>query len=77
MRRLNPRAALVGSPMLTTGTLRGTIEGRQVTGRISDPAGNHVADFVGRIAPDGTWRGSYRDRSGEVGRWSWDGAAPR
>ena len=68
---------LVGSPMLPTGTRRGTIEGRQVTGRISDPAGNHVADFVGRIAPDGTWRGSYRDRSGEVGRWSWDGAAPR
>lgn len=68
---------LVGSPMLRTGTLRGTIEGRTVTGRISDPAGNHVADFVGRIAPDGSWRGSYRDRSGEVGRWSWDGAAPR
>lgn len=68
---------LVGSPMLRTGRLRGTIAGKTVSGRISDAAGNHVADFVGRIAPDGSWRGSYRDRSGEVGRWSWDGAAPR
>ena len=64
---------LQGSPLLQTGTLRGTIDGKTVSGRLSDPAGNHVADFVGRIAPDGSWRGSYRDRSGEVGRWSWDG----
>lgn len=68
---------LEGSPLMRTGTLRGTIEGRMVSGRLSDPAGNHVADFVGRIAPDGSWRGSYRDRSGEVGRWSWDGATAR
>ena len=66
---------LQGSPLLQTGTLRGTIEGKTVSGRLSDPAGNHVADFVGRITPDGTWRGSYRDRSGEVGRWSWDGGS--
>lgn len=64
---------LQGSPLMQTGTLRGTIEGKMVSGRLIDPAGNPVADFVGRIAPDGTWRGSYRDRSGEVGRWSWDG----
>ncbi|MBX3024858.1 hypothetical protein KF840_08100 [bacterium] len=64
---------LQGSPLMQTGTLRGTIEGKTVSGSLSDPAGNHVADFVGRIGPDGTWRGSYRDRSGEVGRWSWDG----
>ncbi|HSP96253.1 MAG TPA: hypothetical protein VL049_03260 [Candidatus Dormibacteraeota bacterium] len=65
---------LQGSPLMQTGTLRGTIDGKMISGRLSDPAGNHVADFVGRIAPDGTWRGSYRDRSGEVGRWSWDGS---
>jgi hypothetical protein len=64
---------LVGSPLMQTGTLRGAIEGRKVSGRITDPAGNHVADFVGRIAADGTWRGSYQDRTGEVGRWSWNG----
>jgi hypothetical protein len=67
---------LQGSPLLQTGTLRGTIDGTMVSGRLSDPAGNHVADFVGRIAPDGTWRGSYRDRTGEVGRWSWNGSVP-
>ena len=66
---------LQGSPLLQTGILRGTIDGTMVSGRLSDTAGNHVADFVGRIAPDGTWRGSYRDRSGEVGRWSWDGTS--
>lgn len=65
---------LQGSPLMRTGTLRGTIEDRTVSGRLIDPAGNPVADFIGRIAPDGTWRGSYRDRSGEVGRWSWDGS---
>lgn len=66
---------LTGSPLLHTGTLRGTIEGKRISGRISDPAGNHVADFVGRIGADGVWRGSYHDRTGEVGRWSWNGAA--
>jgi hypothetical protein len=65
---------LHGSPLMQTGSLRGTIEGKLVSGRLTDPSGNHVADFVGRIAPDGSWRGSYRDRSGEVGRWSWDGS---
>lgn len=64
---------LIGSPLLQTGTLRGTIDGRRIAGRISDPSGNHVADFVGRVGADGTWRGSYQDRTGEVGRWSWNG----
>jgi hypothetical protein len=68
---------LHGSPLMESGTLSGTIEGKTVSGRLRDRAGNHVADFVGRIAPDGSWRGSYRDRSGEVGRWSWDGRSAR
>lgn len=73
-RAIEGTVTLQGSPLMQTGTLQATIEGKTVTGRLSDPDGNHVADFVGRIAPDGSWRGSYRDRSGEVGRWSWDGA---
>ena len=74
---LEGTVTLHGSPLMGTGTLHATIDGKTVSGRIADPDGNHVADFVGRIAPDGSWRGSYRDRSGEVGRWSWDGALPQ
>ena len=74
---LEGTVTLHGSPLMGTGTLHATIDGKMVTGRLADPDGNHVADFVGRIAPDGSWRGSYRDRSGEVGRWSWDGALPQ
>ena len=74
---LEGTVTLQGSPLMETGTLHATIDGKMVSGRIADPDGNHVADFVGRIAPDGSWRGSYRDRSGEVGRWSWDGALPQ
>ena len=74
---LEGTVTLHGSPLMATGTLHATIDGKTVSGRLADPDGNHVADFVGRIAPDGSWRGSYRDRSGEVGRWSWDGALPQ
>jgi hypothetical protein len=74
---LEGSVTLQGSPLMQTGTLRATIDGKTVSGRLADPDGNHVADFVGRIGPDGSWRGSYRDRSGEVGRWSWDGALPQ
>jgi hypothetical protein len=67
------RVTLQGSPLLRSGALRGAIEGRRVTGDILDDAGNHVATFIGRLLPAGGWRGTYQDRSGEIGRWTWDG----
>lgn len=67
------RVTLQGSPLLRSGALRGAIEGRRVTGNILDDAGNHVATFIGRLLPAGGWRGTYQDRSGEIGRWTWDG----
>ena len=44
-----------------------------MTGSIADAQGNHVADFVGAVMPSGALQGTYQDRSGEVGRWNWDG----
>lgn len=63
----------VGSTSLQGGRLRGTIAGRRVTGSVSDAAGALVATFVGTITQSGGIHGSYHDRSGAVGRWSWDG----
>jgi hypothetical protein len=70
---LSGRVRLAGSPLTRSGVLRGRIEGRRVEGSLSDEAGNHVATFVGTLTPTGGVQGTYQDRSGEVGRWSWDG----
>jgi hypothetical protein len=70
------RVTLAGSPLLRSGVLRGTLDGRRVAGSVSDDDGNQVATFVGVILPSGTWQGTYQDRTGEVGRWSWNGAPP-
>jgi hypothetical protein len=68
---------LEGSALLQSGMLRGRVDGRRVAGSVTDPAGNHVATFVGTITVAGGLQGTYQDRSGEVGRWSWDGPLPR
>jgi hypothetical protein len=74
---LSGAVALDGSALMRRGTLHGRIDGQRLSGRIADVAGNHVADFVGVVGRDGVMRGSYQDRTGEVGRWSWDGPLPR
>ncbi len=71
------RVTLAGSPMLRNGgVLRGRLEGRRVSGSVSDDDGNQVATFVGVVMPSGGWQGTYQDRTGEIGRWSWSGAPP-
>jgi len=70
------RVTVAGSPLVQSGTLRGVIDGRRVEGSITDEAGNHVATFVGTVTPSGI-QGTYQDRTGEVGRWTWDGQLPR
>jgi len=67
------RVVLRGSPLAETASVSGMIEGRRVAGNVCDEAGNHVATFVGKITPNGAWQGTYQDRTGEVGRWSWSG----
>lgn len=74
---LEGRVTIAGSPLLQSGTLRGHVAGRRVTGSIADAQGNHVAAFVGALTPGGALQGTYQDRTGEVGRWSWEGPPPR
>jgi hypothetical protein len=64
---------LTGSPLAQRGVVSGRIDGRRVTGSIADPEGNHVATFIGTLTPAGGMRGTYQDRTGETGRWSWSG----
>jgi hypothetical protein len=67
------RVTLGGSPLLRSGVLRGRLDGRRVSGSVSDDYGNQAATFVGVVMPNGSWQGTYQDRTGETGRWSWDG----
>jgi len=75
-RTIEGRVTLGGSPLVRSGVLRGTLDGRRVSGSVDDDGGNQVATFVGVVLPNGTWQGTYQDRTGEVGRWSWNGASP-
>jgi len=67
------RVTLVGSPLLHIGTLRGTLNGRHLSGSVDDDDGNQAATFVGVVRPSGEWVGTYQDRTGEIGRWTWSG----
>ena len=62
-----------GPTSLQGGRLRGTIAGQRVTGNVTDGSGEPVATFVGTITRSGAIHGSYHDRGGASGRWSWDG----
>ncbi len=64
---------LDGSRLASRATLQGQISGRRIRGALTDAAGNHLATFHGLRSASGTWSGTYEDRSGEVGRWSWNG----
>jgi len=63
------------SPLLEDGNVEDSVSGRDVSGAILDDGGNVLATFEG-VANGGTMSGRYRDRSGEVGTWSWDGSGP-
>jgi hypothetical protein len=70
------RISVADSPLFTDGNVEGKIDGRIVTGTISDDAGNRIATFTGIVTEIGM-SGKYTDRTGEVGEWNWDGAVPR
>jgi hypothetical protein len=74
---LTGEVMMAGSPLAERALLRGTICGRRVSGAITDRDGHHVADFTGVVGRNGSLRGTYQDRTGEVGRWSWEGSLPR
>jgi hypothetical protein len=70
------RVTLTGSPLASTGYVRGKIDGQLVSGTIVDDTGNHVAAFEGTVNKSGML-GKYTDRTGETGEWAWEGELPQ
>lgn len=70
--RISGRVDLGDSPLAAAGNVDGRIDGKLVSGRITDDVGQLIARFEGSITATGM-EGVYRDRSGEAGRWSWEG----
>ena len=73
---LRGRISVADSPLLDGGNVEGRIKGSTVSGAITDDAGYHVATFTGAVTRTGM-SGSYTDRTGETGTWSWDGPPPK
>lgn len=71
---LSGRVDLSGSPLAAAGNVVGKVDGRRVYGTILDDTGQEIATFHGVANPSGM-HGTYRDRTGETGRWHWDEAS--
>jgi len=63
------------SPLLVHGRVHGKINGRHVSGTISDPEGGDAVRFWGTVRGN-TLRGTFTDRTGESGEWVWNGPLP-
>ena len=72
-RELEGHVTRSGRASLQGGRLHGAIAGSHVSGTVTDPGGALVATFIGTINRLGGIRGTYHDRSGASGQWSWDG----
>lgn len=68
--RISGTVDLTGSPLADRGVVSGTVRGGHVRGTIHSEAGDSIASFSGTVTDDGM-SGSYRDRTGETGTWSW------
>lgn len=73
--RLTGSIRIADSPLLETGAVSARIRGTRVSGVILDGAGSEVAQFEGAVRRDGM-SGTYRDRTGESGEWTWHGPPP-
>lgn len=73
---LRGRISVIDSPVVREGNVEGKVSGESISGRILDDDGNVLAEFKGRLA-DSVFRGTYRDRTGELGEWEWAGPPPR
>ncbi len=67
--------SLSGSPLGSQGNVEGEIDGNRVAGTIVSAAGDDLATFRGVLSETGL-HGSYRDRTGESGTWTWEGTLP-
>jgi hypothetical protein len=73
---LRGRVSLGGSPLAAAGNLVGQISGQRLSGNVVDDNGKPIASFTGTIAATGI-TGTYTDRTGETGNWTWDGPVPK
>jgi hypothetical protein len=73
---LRGRVSLGGSPLAHAGNLVGQISGQSLSGNVVDDTGKQIASFTGAITATGI-TGTYTDRTGETGNWSWDGPLPQ
>lgn len=69
------RIRVSNSPVIADANLEGKVVGDAVEGQIVDDAGSVLAEFTGKISASGM-AGKYKDRTGEVGDWHWEGAVP-
>jgi hypothetical protein len=73
---LRGRVSLGGSPLAAAGNLVGQISGQSLSGNVVDDNGKPIASFTGTVSSTGI-SGTYTDRTGETGNWSWDGPLPQ
>jgi hypothetical protein len=73
---ISGRVNLGGSPLANAGNVQGHLVGSNVSGTVTDDDGNKVASFTGTVTASGI-TGTYTDRTGETGSWSWDGPPPK
>jgi hypothetical protein len=73
---LRGRVSLGGSPLAQAGNLVGQISGQRLSGNVVDDNGKQIASFTGTVTSTGI-SGTYTDRTGETGNWTWDGPLPR
>jgi hypothetical protein len=63
------------SPLFAAGRVHGTIDGRVISGTVTDEQGDQVLQFNGTLSDD-RFRGKYVARTGESGEWEWEGPPP-
>jgi len=67
---------LQGSPLGSGGTLHAKLDGTRLSGTITGNDGQTIAKVQGELTKQG-FRGTYTDRTGEVGDWEWQGELPQ
>jgi hypothetical protein len=73
---LSGRVTLGGSRLAQAGNLVGRISGQSLSGNVVDDHGKQIVSFTGTVTATGI-SGTYTDRTGETGNWSWDGPLPK
>jgi hypothetical protein len=66
--------SVVGSGLFSDGTISGHVDGRSVTGVVTDDGGAQLATFTGTVSPTGM-SGTYLTTDGDSGSWSYDDPA--